>query len=138
MNTQEKIKQKEEQINKLQEQISLLKAQEESNNFIEAKQGKNLFRIYPWDKPVKDFIIPKGFRMSEEREFIDLYDSGFKIEKYPVIYFTRNRSKLNIKNGFGLSWVGLGCGLGLFTGDDSLAGSYEDGRVVLIKGEQTK
>jgi len=91
------------------------------------------FRIYKWDKPVEDFKIPKGFRLAEEREFIDLYDSRFKIEKYPVIYFTKNRSKSNIKNGWGLSRLYLNRSLNLDSNNNYLAYSNDNGRVVCIK-----
>jgi hypothetical protein len=104
-----------------------------NEDFIETKLGKLTFRIYKWSKPVKDFKIPKGFRMAEEREFIDLYDSGFETEKHPVVYFTKNRSKLNIKNGLGLSRLCLNRDLFLDSTNDSLADSNDDGRVVCVK-----
>jgi len=103
-------------------------------DFIEVKN----FRIYKWSKSVKDFPMPKGFRLAEEREFIDLYDSGFKIEKYPVVYFTKNRSKLNIKNGWSLSGLCLNRFLDLGSDLDSLAYSIGDGRVVCIKEKKLK
>ena len=98
-------------------------------DFIEAGN----IRIYKWSEPIKDFPMPKGFRLAEEREFIELYDSGFEIEKYPVIYFTKNKSKLNIKNGWALSRLYLSRGLGLYSYDGNLANSNDDGRVVCIK-----
>ena len=104
-----------------------------NEDFIEAKLGKLKFRIYKWSKPVKDFKFPKGFRLAEEREFIDLYDSGFEIEKYPAIYFTKNRSKLNVKNGWCLSGLCLSGDLDLGSDGDSLADSDVDGRVVLVE-----
>lgn len=96
---------------------------------------KGNVRIYKWeDKPVKDFQIPKGFRMIEEREFIDLYDNDkIELEKYHVIYFTKNRSKKNIKNGWGLSRLYLNRGLDLVSYYDDLADSDDDGRVVVVK-----
>ena len=123
------ITQLEKEKLEIEKQIETLKAQEQENDFIEVKN----FRIYKWSKPIKDFSIPKGFRMAEEREFVDLYDSGFKIEKYPVIYFTKNRSKENIKNGWSLSRLCLNWDLNLDSSDDNLANSYDSGRVVLVK-----
>ena len=128
------IKQLEKQKLEIEKQIEKLKAEEEIKDFIQVKN----FRIYRWSKPVKDFVIPKGFRIAEEREFIDLYDSGFKIEKYPVIYFTKNRSKLNIKNGWSLSRLYLGRCLDLGSLDGDLAYSSGNGRVVCIKLEKMK
>jgi hypothetical protein len=104
-----------------------------NEDFIEAKLGKLTFRIYKWDKPVKDFKIPKGWRLAEEREFVDLYDSGFKIESYPVVYFTKNRSKLNIKDGWSLSRLCLSRSLNLYSDNDNLADSNDDGRCVIVK-----
>ena len=101
----------------------------EEKDFIEVKN----FRIYKWSKPVKDFIMPKGYRIAEEKEFIDLYDSGFEIEKYPVVYFTKNRSKLNIKNGWSLSRLYLDRDLNLYSIGGNLAYSDDDGRVVCVK-----
>jgi hypothetical protein len=100
-----------------------------NEEFIEVEN----FRIYKWSKPIKDFPMPKGFRMAEEKEFIDLYDSGFKIEEYPVVYFTKNSSKLNIKNGWSLSRLYLNRSLDLNSGNYDLADSDDDGRVVCIK-----
>ena len=105
-----------------------------NEEYTEAKLGKLTFRIYKWSKPVKDLKIPKKGRIAEEREFIDLYDSGFKIENYPVVYFTKNRSKLNIKNGWGLSRLCLNGGLNLGSYLD-LANSSDSGRVVLVSAE---
>ena len=105
----------------------------QNQDFIKVKFEKLIFRIYKWNKPVKDFTMPKGFRMAEEREFIDLYDSGFEMEKYPVIYFTKNRSKLNIKNGFNLSRLYLYRDLYLVSYNDDLANSNGDCRVVCVK-----
>ena len=120
------IKQLEEQKLEIEKQIEKLK-QEETKDFIEVKG----FRIYKWSKPVKDFPMPKGFELAEEREFIDLYDNGFKIERYPIIYFTKNRSKLNIKNGWSLSRLFLYRSLDLDSYNGDLADSDDDGRVCL-------
>ena len=119
------IKQLEKQKLEIEKQIESLK----QKDFIEIKN----FRIYKWSKPVKDFKFPKGFRLAEEREFIDLYDSGFEIEKYPIIYFTKNRSKLNIKNGWSLSWLCLYGDLVLGSYDSNLANSGDSGRVVCVR-----
>lgn len=127
------IENKEKQIKKLQEEISNLKLQEESS-FIETKHDGKVFRIYKHEsRPVKDFVIPKGFRMAEEYEFVDLYDSGFKIKQYPIVYFTKNKSKLNIENGFSLSRVNLYYDLDLVTGGVNLGGSGVGGRVVVVR-----
>jgi hypothetical protein len=92
------------------------------------------FRIYKWDKPVKDFPMPKGFRLAEEREFIDLYDNDkIELENYPVMYFTKNRSKKNIKEGYQLSGLCLVRNLGTVSSYDDLANSYDNGRVVVVR-----
>ena len=119
----------------IENKIKMLKDKELKKDFIEVKS----FRIYKWSKPIKDFVIPKGFRLAEEREFVDLYDSGFKIEEYPVLYFTKNRSKLNIKNGLSLSGLFLNRGLYLDSNNINLAYSNDNGRVVLKRiGEDLK
>ena len=124
------IKQKEE----IEKQIKELEEKEKLKEFEEIKFKNKIFRIYKWEKkPFKDFVYPKGFRLSEEREFIDLYDSGFKVEEYPVIYFTKNRSKLNIKNDWGLSGLYLNGSLNLGSGYGDLANSYVNGRVVIVR-----
>ena len=108
--------------------------QEMKTDFISIEKDK--FRIYKWNKRVKDFPMPKGYELAEERDFVDLYDNDkIELEKYPVIYFTKNRSKKNIKNGWGLSWLCLGGILGLVSGSGSLAGSGDGGRVVLVRNQ---
>jgi len=126
---QEKMEKLNREKNKVEEELQELVKNEQTKDFIEVKN----FRIYKWSKPVKDFPMPKDFRLAEEREFIDLYDSGFKIEQYPVVYFTKNRSKLNIKNGWGLSRLYLFRNLSLDSNIDNLAYSNGNGRVVCIK-----
>ena len=103
--------------------------QEETKEFIEIKN----FRIYKWSKPVKDFLIPKGFRMAEFQEFVDLYDSDLiKLESYGH-YFVRHFSKKQQKKEYCLSRLYLDGDLILNSNFVSLAGSDGDGRVVLIK-----
>ena len=124
------IKELEKKKLEIEKQIECLK----QKDFIEVKN----FRIYKWSKPVKDFVFLKGFRLAEEKEFIALYDSGFKIENYPVVYFTKNRSKLNIKKGWSLSGLCLDRDLNLYSYYDDLADSDDDGRVVCIKITEKK
>jgi len=106
--------------------------QEMKTDYISIEKDK--FRIYKWDKPVKDFPIPKGYELAEERDFIGFYDNDkIELEKYPVIYFTKNRSKKNIKNGWGLSRLCLYWDLGLNSSYDILADSCDYGRVVIAR-----
>ena len=131
------IKQLEREKAKIERQIETLKSKEQEKDFIEV----GTFRIYKWeDKPVKDFVIPKGWRIAEEREFIDAYDNSLiKLEKYPIIYFTNNRSQKNIKNGGSLSRLYLNRNLNLNSYCDvGLTGSNDDGRVVLVKEKGEK
>ena len=108
--------------------------QEIKKDFISIEKDK--FRIYKWDKSVKDFPIPEGYELAEERDFIDLYDNDkIELEKYPVIYFTKNKSKKNIKNGLGLSRLYLYWYLGLDSNLSYLAGSDDNGRVVLVRNQ---
>ena len=106
--------------------------QEIRTDFISIEKDK--FRIYKWNKRVKDFPMPKGYELAEERDFVDLYDNDkIELEKYPVIYFTKNRSKKNIENGLGLSRLYLNRNLNPNSSSDSLAYSNDDGRVVLVR-----
>lgn len=124
------IKQLEQEKAKIEKQIETLKAKEQEKDFIEVKD----FRIYKWSNPVKDFPMPKGFELAKERDFIDLYDNDLiELEKYPVIYFTKNRSEKNAMNGFGLSRLYLSGDLYLGSGNGDLADSDDDGRVVVRK-----
>ena len=44
-------------------------------------KGKEI-RIYKWEnKPIKDFIYPKGFELIEHSDFIELFDN--KLIDYP-------------------------------------------------------
>jgi len=108
--------------------------QEIRTDFISIEKDK--FRIYKWDKPIKDFPMPKGYELAEERDFVDLYDNDkVELEQYPVIYFTKNRSKKNIKNGWGLSRLYLDRDLGLGSPSGFLADSDGSGRVVLVRNQ---
>jgi hypothetical protein len=108
--------------------------QEMKTDYISIEKDK--FRIYEWDKPIKDFPMPEGYELAEERDFVDLYDDDkVELEKYPIFYFTKNRSKKNIKNGWGLSWLYLGRDLYLCSDDDYLADSNDGGRVVLVRNQ---
>ena len=112
----------------------ILVNQTSKKDFISIEKDK--FRIYKWNKPVKDFPMPKGYELAEERDFIGFYDNDkIELEKYPVIYFTKNRSKKNIKNGWGLSRLFLDRYLDLNSYYDYLALSYADGRVVLGRNQ---
>ena len=125
------IKELEQEKAKIEKQIETLKAQEETKEFIEIKN----FRIYKWSKPVKDFVIPKGFRMAEFQEFVDLYDSDLiKLESYGH-YFVRHFSKKQQKKEYCLSRLFLDGDLYLYSYVDYLAYSDGDGRVVLVKGD---
>ena len=92
-------------------------------------------RIYKWeDKLIKDFKMPKGFKLAEHKDFVKLYDKNkIKLEKYPIVYFTENQSKKNIKNGWELSRFYLYSDLDLDSDGRVLADSDSDGRVVICK-----
>lgn len=98
------------------------------------KHNGKEFRVYIWEnKPVSDFIYPKGFRMAEFQEFVDLYDSG-KIElEFWKYYFVKHFSKLQQNKEYCLSGLFLDWCSGLFSVNGDLAYSDDDGRVVLCK-----
>lgn len=117
---------------KIEEQIKKLQDEELSKDFIEADKGR--IRIYKWSRQVKDFPMPKGFELIEERDFIDLYDNDLiKLQKYPVIYFTKNKSKKNVKVGWSLSRLCLYSDLDLYSNVSYLADSNDYGRVVIVR-----
>ena len=124
------IKEKE----KIELQIKELEQKEEQEEFQLINYKNKEFRIYKWEnKPVRDFVYPKGFKLIEYSEFIDLFDN--KIIDYPKenweVYFTKHYSKRkqkeNILSGFYLNYIGI-----LDVGDDNLASSDGNGRVVLV------
>ena len=122
------IKDLEQEKAKIEEQIEVLKAQEQEKDFIEVKD----FRIYKWAKPIKDFPMPKGFQMAEFQEFVDLYDNDLiELEKYPVKYFLKHYSKKQQKKEWCLSGLYLGRNLVLGSDNDDLAYSSVNGRVVV-------
>lgn len=136
MELKKQIEIKEKELEVLKEKLKL----EENKRFIDknfiqiiCKELKKEFRIYKWEnKPFKDFPIPKDFKWCKYSDFIYLYDNDlFKIEKYPSVYITENKSNKNIKKGFGVSRLFLGRLLVLFSSDKVLAGSADVGRVVV-------
>ena len=124
------ITQLEKEKLEIEKQIETWKALENERDFIEIKN----FRIYKWSKPVKEFVIPKGFRMAEFQEFVDLYDNDLiELEKYPVKYFLKHYSKKQQKKEYCLSRLYLNWNLYLVSDNDNLADSDGSGRVVLVK-----
>ena len=123
------LKQLEEAKVKIEKQIEELKAKE-NNNYEEVGN----FRIYKWEnKPVRDFIYPKGYRMAEFQEFVDLIDSGkFNMEVWKY-YWVKHFLKEQQKTKYCLSRLCLNWNLYLNSDYDDLAISYDDGRVVCIK-----
>ena len=95
-------------------------------------EGREI-RFYKWVKPVKDFPIPKGFKLIEHRDFIDLVKNKiFVMKKCPNIYFTKNYSKINQKKCWRLSRVwAVVDDLGSY--DVNLRNSSDNGWVVVIK-----
>ena len=100
-------------------------------------KGKEI-RIYIWeDKPIKDFIYPKEFKLIEHSDFIELFDN--KLINSPKsgweVYFTKHYSKRKQKENI-LSRVCL-IGVSVVSSyDDYLQYSDSDGRVVVIKEKE--
>ena len=130
MNPQQ-IKQK---IAELQEQLKQMELKEKEQDFQKVIYNKKEFRIYKWDKPIKDFPIPKGFTISEHSEFVELYDEGkIELEKYPVEYFVKHYSKKQQKKEWCVSWLYLNRYLDLYSWNGNLAYSDDYGRVVVVR-----
>ena len=93
------------------------------------------FRIYKWGEVLKDFPIPEGFKWCEYIDFLELINENkIKLDKYPIIYYTKNQFKNRELSGF---YLGRGSGLGSYDGD--LGDSGDGGRVVVnrkIKGKK--
>jgi len=125
------IKQK---IAELQEQLKQMELKEKEKDFQKVIYNKKEFRIYKWDKPIKDFPMPEGFSMSEHSEFVELYDEGkIELEQYPVEYFVKHYSKIQQKKEWCVSRLYLNGDLGLYSRYEDLAGSDDYGRVVVVR-----
>jgi len=125
------IKEKE----KIEKQILELESAEKQNDFKEIKFKNKTFRIYKWDKPVGDFLknLPKGFRLAEHYEFIELFDDKLidcpeDWEVYFTKHYSKRKQKENLLSSCCLYWFSY---LGSYDSDLSLS-SY-DGRVVIVK-----
>ena len=102
---------------------------------ITIKYKNKEFRIYRWEsKPFRDFKIPKGFKLAEHKDFIELFDN--KLINYPKkdweIYFVKHYSKRKQKEGY-ISRLFLDGLSDLGSGDEDLASSYDGGRVVVSR-----
>jgi len=96
--------------------------------------GKKEFKFIDWDKPVKDYKIPKGWRIAEYFEFVELYDSGIDLGRpWKFTYFAKNYSKRNIKEGWVLSKLYLDANLSLDSRDVDLTCSSGNGRIVIVR-----
>lgn len=92
------------------------------------------FRIYKWeDKPFNEFKIPKGFRLAEHSEFIELFDE--KLIDYPKegwkVYFVKHYSKR--KQEKYVSRCYLNGDSDLSSNNSILSNSNDYGRVVVVK-----
>jgi len=120
---------------KLKEEIKELEEEQEQTEFESIIYNNKEFRIYKWEnKPIKDFVYPKGFGLIEHSEFTNLFNN--EIIDYPkkgwVVYFTKHYSKRKQKENI-LSRCFLDRNSGLDSGDSSLSYSNGDGRVVLVR-----
>jgi hypothetical protein len=131
---QKSIKIKQKEIDKLNRDIEELRKDLQDQNFQSIIYKGKEFRIYNWeDKPIKDFPIPKGFDFAEFSDFVELYDEK-KIELEVWRYYhVKHFSKIQQTKEYGLSWLYLNRLLGLWSGNDDLAGSRSGGRVVVSR-----
>lgn len=126
---QKVINQKETELTKLKEELANI-PEEDFETYI---HNKKEFRIYKWTNPIKDFIYPKGFRMSEFQEFQELIESKkIKLEVW-VSYFTKHFNKLQWNKEYCLSWCYLNGDSSLVSNYSDLAVSSDDGRVVCVR-----
>ena len=93
------------------------------------------FRIYKWEfKPFRDFKIPKGFELTEHKDFMELFDN--KLIDYPKegweVYFVKHYSKRKQKEGY-ISGLCLYRNSGLVSWYEDLADSNISGRVVVSR-----
>ena len=132
---QQKLIQAENQLAKQQEIIKRLKEQIEKEKIEQDFQiikykGKE-YRIYKWeDKPIKDFVCPKGFEMAGALDLIELINEKKLIGELGCSYFAK---KLFEKGYWDLFGAYLYRGGGWCASDGNLADSDDDGRVVLMK-----
>ena len=123
-----------QKIAELQEQLKQMELKEKEQDFQKVIYNKKEFRIYKWNKPIKDFPIPKGFTMSEHSEFVELYDEGkIELEKYPVEYFLKHYSKKQQKREWCVSGVYLLSYGDLYAWNGDFADSDDNGRVVVVR-----
>jgi hypothetical protein len=101
-------------------------------------KGKE-FRIYKWEnKPIKDFVYPKGFRMAEFQELVDLIDNKkFEAEVWKS-YYTKHWSKLQQNKEYCLSRAYLNYAGGWDSYYELLADSNGYGRVVVVRDLKSK
>lgn len=104
------------------------------NKFKTIKFKNKEFRIYKWEnKPVGDFIYPKGFRMSEFQEFVELIDNGLiKYNSDWEYFWVKHFSKLQQKKKFCLSRLFLDVHV-LNSDNDDLLNSNRYGRIVCVR-----
>jgi hypothetical protein len=124
------IKEKE----KIEQQLAEIEEAEKSNDFKVIKFKDKEFRIYKWeDKKVKDFVYPKGFRMAEFNEFVELYDNKKIVYSGNWEYFwVKHFSKLQQTKKYCLSRLCMSeDDLGSY--NDDLESSISRGRVVCVR-----
>ena len=130
MTQTEKIK---SEIARLQDKLKVLEEAEKKKSFKEIKYKNKTFRLYLWkNKPIGDLKVD-GFEIAKFKDLIELYDND-KIELEilkPV--FVKHFSKKQQKKEYRFSRVYLDNDLDLYSFNDYLAGSNEDGRVLMVE-----
>jgi len=130
MKTKQQIQEK---INKLQNQLKEIEEKEKLKDFKSYKVNDREIRIYKWEnKPMKGFVMPKGFNWCDYKTFIDLINQE-ELEKYPIYFYMRNPINDAIKNGYSLLRCYLGSVSNLNSINEDFAYSYGNGRVVVIR-----
>ncbi|MCF7861173.1 hypothetical protein K9M79_02920 [Candidatus Woesearchaeota archaeon] len=124
-------------IDKEIERLQELKQELLDQDFIEIEHNKKTFRIYKWEnKPVGTFKYPKGFRMAEFQEFIDLVDSKkYKLKTW-IYHWVKHFSKLQQDKEYCLSGVYFDGDGDVGSGYGVLKGSFDVGRVVVVKNKE--
>jgi hypothetical protein len=125
------IKEKEE----IELQIKEIEKQEQLNDFQSFKFNGKIFKIYKWEnKPFGELInnLPKNERLATFQEFLELVDDGkFKMEQEKY-YVTKHFLKSEWNKEYCLSRLCLSRNLGLYSVDEYLEYSADNGRVVVV------
>ena len=129
-----------QQIEKKEKEIKVLKEKLENESLKSFRCKELNLEITPlkeWTKPYNEIVIPKGWRLLKTHEYFYLIEEGYENQligkfKNEYNYAWTQQTNYAKKNNYA-SWVCFGRSGSVYSVDDDLQNSYDNGRVAFCR-----